>query len=398
MARILFTWELGGGLGHTLSHRALMEALITDGHEIWFAMRNLEQAAKLFEGIEVHCIQAPRNIPDTNNPYETISSYAHLLHNVIFHSIDSIKKTTKEWQQIFARISPDVLIADHSPGALFASRGLPLIRTQIGTGFTIAPNSIEPMPNLRNWLEVDKKILLEEEKQVLGRLNKVAMDINIPVLPYLAELYKADRQYLMTFSELDHITKRNSDEYYGITISGFGEDPLWPEVKGKKIFAYLKPFKTITSLLSTLKTSGLPTLIYYAGKITKDIKGFECESLKIVENTLNISKVAPQCDVAITHAGHGTATELLLAGCPLLLLPLNLEQYMFAERVSAMGAGLSAPLLKPEGMAGKLHLLLSDPAYKLAANAFSSKYSDCDNKKIIADIVEDINSTLKENK
>jgi len=42
MARILFTWELGGGMGHSLCYRPLLNALIAAGHEVWFAMRSLQ--------------------------------------------------------------------------------------------------------------------------------------------------------------------------------------------------------------------------------------------------------------------------------------------------------------------------------------------------------------------
>lgn len=398
MARILFTWELGGGLGHSLYHRPLLEALYAAGHELWFAMRTPEHAEEIFTGIDIHCLQAPQNTHATRQSFETIFSHAHLLHNVIFHSVEDIIKTSKKWQEIFTNIKPDILIADHSPGALFASRGLPFVRAQIGTGFTIPPDDRRPMPNLRSWQTVEIDSLSVDEDALLDCLNNAADKLGIPALPFLADVYKTDKKYLMTFSELDHIRGRSESKYYGINLASYGKTPVWPEAEGQRIFAYLKPFKTLMSLLTTLKRSGLPTLIYYAGKMTAEIKSFECKTLSIIEEPLNISQVAKQCDVAITHAGHATSTEFLLAGCPLLLLPLYLEQYLFSERVQALGAGLAAPLLKPEGMAGKLVLLLTDRRYRTAAKAFASKYQGFDSRQMIANTVEDLASTLKANK
>lgn len=396
MARILFTWELGGGLGHSLHHRPLLEALTAAGYEIWFAMRNLEQAERLFAGLDIHYLPAPVNIHNNKDPVDPVLSHAHLLHNVIFHSVDNMLTTTSSWQEIFAQVKPDLMIADHSPGALFASRGLPFVRMQIGTGFTIPPNDIQPMPNLRNWLVVDNARLAEDEKKVLDRLNKVAEIMNLPALSSLAELYQSDGQYLMTFKELDHMTERSGTQYYGVSQTSYGDAPVWPGRTGKRIFAYLKPFKTLPSLLATLKAVGTPTLIYYAGEMTEELKAFESEGLKFAEQMLDISQVAKQCDVAITHAGHGAAVEFLLAGCPLLLLPLQLEQYLLSLRVQALGAGLTAPFLKPEGMAGKLRLLLTDPAYTLAAEAFSSSYKDFDSREMITRLVEDIHARTNE--
>lgn len=396
MVRILFTWELGGGLGHSLYHRPLLEALTAAGYKIWFAMRDLEQADRLFAGLDIHYLQAPRNTHNNTDPIDPVLSHAQLLHNVIFHDVDNMLTMTRDWQEIFAQVKPDLMIADHSPGALFASRGLPFVRTQIGTGFTIPPNDIQPMPNLRTWLDVDKSRLVEDEKDVLSRMNKVAEIMQLPTLSALAELYRTDDQYLMTFAELDHITGRTGAEYYGISLTRYGDTPVWPDTKGKRIFAYLKPFKTLTSLLATLKSLGLPTLIYYAGEMTAELKAFESAGLRFTGHMLDVSQVARQCDVAITHAGHGAGVEFLLSGCPLLLLPLQLEQYLFSLRVQALGAGLTAPLLRPEGMAEKLRLLLTDPAYTQAAEAFSSRYRNFKSSEMITRLVEDINSRINE--
>ena len=59
MARILFTWELGGGMGHSLCHRPLLNALIAAGHDVWFAMRSVEDAETIFAGMDIHLLQAP---------------------------------------------------------------------------------------------------------------------------------------------------------------------------------------------------------------------------------------------------------------------------------------------------------------------------------------------------
>ena len=62
----------------------------------------------------------------------------------------------------------------------------------------------------------------------------------------------------------------------------------------------------------------------------------------------DIARAASECDFGVCHAGHGTTCELLLKGKPLLLLPMQLEQYLTARRVSEAEAGIFVDQENPE--------------------------------------------------
>ena len=51
MATVLFTWELGGGIGHLVRHRGLIQQLLTDGHRVHFHACDLEKAHQVFDGL-----------------------------------------------------------------------------------------------------------------------------------------------------------------------------------------------------------------------------------------------------------------------------------------------------------------------------------------------------------
>ena len=40
VSTVLFAWELGGGMGHLLPHRALLAALLKKGHTVHVASRD----------------------------------------------------------------------------------------------------------------------------------------------------------------------------------------------------------------------------------------------------------------------------------------------------------------------------------------------------------------------
>jgi len=48
MARVLLTWELGGGSGHIVNLRPFGHGLESAGHKVLAALRDLRKGAKLF--------------------------------------------------------------------------------------------------------------------------------------------------------------------------------------------------------------------------------------------------------------------------------------------------------------------------------------------------------------
>ena len=74
--------------------------------------------------------------------------------------------------------------------------------------------------------------------------------------------------------------------------------------------------------------------------------------------------------------------QMLLAGKPLMCVPLNLEQQMTGDALRRLGSGESAPPRRgePWEWAGraKLEAVLSDPRYAEAARRFADRYAAFD--------------------
>ena len=172
-------------------------------------------------------------------------------------------------------------------------------------------------------------------------------------------------------------------------MNPIGEKPLWPDGKGKKIFAYLKPFPTLPSLLSTLIELKAPTIVYLdrIGEKLKRKFG-SSPTLRFADKLQDMSKIASQCDYAILNAAHHTTTILLLAGKPALHLPLYVEQWLTGHYAANIGAGINEPTLKPDEMAKKLDMLITSDSYTKAAREFSNRYkhmnAENQNEKILA--------------
>ena len=86
------------------------------------------------------------------------------------------------------------------------------------------------------------------------------------------------------------------------------------------------------------------------------------------------------------NATHGTNISVLLGGV-LVLLPIYLEQTLFARTVERLGAGLYANPKRPEEIVERLDTFLGDVQYANAARRFAEHHADYDAELKLAEIV-----------
>lgn len=380
MARILMTWELGGGYGHLAPLLALAMPLKARGHEIAFAARDLKTAAALLDGTGIAVHQAPANLETAQGL--TLHSFPQILLNTCFNDPEQLHARVQAWRKLYAEFKPDLLVSDHSPTALLAARGLNFPKLPIGYGFLVPPD-VTPLPSLRPWLDAVPVDLVKDEARALDMANGVLVRLGVERLKSIAKLYNAPRQPLFTFKELDnYAAERKRGEYWGPLVVSSGKRPQWPAGDGKRIFVYLRTFQTLPALLESLRAAGQPTLIHVPGLAPELRAQYAGGNLGFSEELLDIPSVARECDLAVLHGGHGTLALMLLAGKPLLLLPLHLEMLINTQAAVKLGAALAAPQLKPVGMRQKLERLLQEPAWGEAARRFAERYAKSEVERI----------------
>jgi len=395
LSKILFTWELGEGTGHIMPYVELISRLTAQGHQVHFALRSLHKAYDLFHDSGVIWHQAPLVLPRHVKVIMPIDSYAKILYHAGHDKPGRLSGLFTAWQNLFSLIEPDLIVFDYSPTAMLAARTSRIKTIAIGTGFHLPPR-IRPMSFVDPELGIHQNDdeILSFENRVLETINAALTLTNMEPIARFTDLLEADEIILRTLPELDHYTGRTNASYAGIMKSPPGELPLWPPTPGPKVFAYLKSFETLPALLETLNRKCYPTLIY-GDKIPEEImQRFSSETLNFVQRPLDMEAIGQTADIAICNAGHGSTTELLLSGVPLLLLPLNGEQNLVANNVERLGAGLSAPHLHPLGMEHKLDMLLKEPGYRESAQKFSQSYRGTNVSNLTDNVLDTINALL----
>jgi MGT family glycosyltransferase len=101
--------------------------------------------------------------------------------------------------------------------------------------------------------------------------------------------------------------------------------------------------------------------------------------------------VLPHCSAVITHGGHGTVLKALIAGVPLIVVPLGRDQPDNAGRVVHAGAGIR---LRKNATASALRTAISrvteDPRYRAAARRMAARLaSERDDNLVVNELESD---------
>lgn len=379
MARILMAWELGTGLGHLSTLLALAKPLISAGHDIAFAVRDPGHATPFLESAGVPIFQCPIN-PGVLSGKIQLYSLPQILLSIGYANESALKGRIDAWRSFYKLWNPDIVVCDASPTALLAARSLQIRTVRVGTAFFMPPDT-SPLPPLRPWLKLDHKILIRNETALLNIVNNVMHKYSGSIeLKNAAQIFHSDLSVTLTVKEMDfYAALREPDmKYWGPAPATHGHAVNWPDVTGKRIFVYLRNFSTLPSLLDTLQSSGQNVLLYIPDLPATIRKKFAGGNLRFEDKSLDMMKVLQECDLVVLHGGHGATCAALLAGKPMLLLPIHLEMLLNSRAVARIGAGLVAPQRKPAGMQQKFEQLINTPDFARKASTFSAGYAHLD--------------------
>ena len=123
MAKVLLTWELGGGSGHFVNLRPFACGLEAAGHKVFAALRDLGKGPDLLGGKAVSFLQSPYKADVPRNVVPLARTFADLLHNVGFGDAAELAVRVDAWRGLIDSVAPDLIVFDHSPTALLGRAG-----------------------------------------------------------------------------------------------------------------------------------------------------------------------------------------------------------------------------------------------------------------------------------
>jgi hypothetical protein len=190
---------------------------------------------------------------------------------------------------------------------------------------------------------------------------------------------------------------RESTHYCGAWPAGVGQDAIirWPQGSGPRIYGYLKSFPALEALLKRLATLKLPTVIVGDGIDAALEKRFSSQTLKFLNCPIDAAQAATWCDIALLNATHGMLCAMLLAGKPVLNVPVQFEQRLLSLKVVELRAGVAASGGEPEQAVKALDFVVANRE-RLAAGArrFAERYRDYDANVQVHVLVDRLESLL----
>jgi UDP:flavonoid glycosyltransferase YjiC (YdhE family) len=340
MATIALIWELGSDYGHIGRFLPIAQALRARGHRPVMILRDISRADEMLGPLGLEYLQAPlwlppvKGLPPPINFTETLLLFGFL-------SPAGLLSVARAWRQLLALLKPGLLVFDHAPTALLATRGLKLPRLCTGNSFASPPRQ-NPLPPYRWWEPAPSRArMLDTEARVLDNANSVLRELDAPVLNQVSDLYDVEATMITGVPELDVYGPRAPENYVGaINNVALGLEPKWPGPRPRRMFAYLKPhYAFFEQVVSTLARVDASVLIFAPGVAKQQVSKLQTPHLAFSDRPLHMGFTREQCDLAVCHAG-GMVDVMLGAGRPVLLLPMQMEQTMTSRRVEQHGCGL----------------------------------------------------------
>ncbi len=391
MARVLVCWELGNGLAYIQGITAIGHAIRKSGHEVIFAVRDLSHADRLL-GKHFKYYQAPTTVIPPSQVLQNPMTFADVLINLGYGNPAAVTARVRAWRNLIDLVKPDIVRCAHAPGALLAARGTGIRSLVVGIGFLVPP-AVSPLPMLRSWAKDAKpENMAARERQVLDGMNAGLEAISAPRVASIGALYgETDIRVLYTYPELDDYGPRDDVKYLGNFQPGMGAAPEWPQVTGKRIFAYLDPVKHIDLLLKALAASGQPVLAFLPRAPEELLKQYAVGNLRIAQQPLDVVKTAAACDIGVSHGGHNIAGTFLAAGKPQLMVPNFFPERVTAEKIVALQAGLRSDWDEAE-ISMSLARLMHEAAFAEQARACATKVAHLSMEAAMKGAVADIDT------
>jgi UDP:flavonoid glycosyltransferase YjiC (YdhE family) len=391
MASILYAWEFGNAYGHIGAFLPLAQRLRERAHTVGFALAQTEAAHSLLGAAGFTWMQSPvvRELALNRPPL----SYADILIRFGYANVETLLGSVVAWRELIRLTGAHLILPDHAPTAILAARTLSVPILTYSYGFCVPP-PVTPTPNMRPWIDIDPAPLHEAENIALRTMNQTLQHFGRPPLGAVAELFHVAEPSLMTFPELDHyVEQRGPTTYWGSLVSSLsGEQPCWPEHSGPRLFAYLRPdVRHAEATLNAIRQLGFPCLAVFPGAPAELRHRFQGTNIVLSDKPFDTEALLAGAEIGITYGGHGLSVALLRAGKPLLVLPGQLEQFMLARRIEAIGAGILVDPERPaDDIIHKIGRLAHDPSYARNARAFATKYAGFNQETILTNLIRRI--------
>jgi hypothetical protein len=336
MARILFAWELGGGIGYVDRLARVATALEAEGHEPVFVVRDLVSTAGFFANRTWIVMQAPMAVGllHPTQPKFVPGSYADLLAVNNFANAEHLFRLAHAWHMLFLALQPALIVAEYAPVATLAAFGrIPVIA--MGHGY------IMPPPDQREFPIFDPTAQrFAPPEKIVDAVRATQQRLGGPVADSVPAIIGGSRHFVTAFGETDPYAGFRGQPDSGPLDS---IPPPTEPVGQPSFYAYLSAsHPRLGMILQSLVECGLPGAAYVK-RATPEIRQFLDErKVHVFDRPPPLGDVTRGAHVVVHHGGAATLAAAMGAGRPQVLWPEVADQEVSANTIDRLGVSVHA--------------------------------------------------------
>ncbi len=336
MARILFAWELGGGVGYVDRLAQVATALEAEGHEPVFVVRDLVGTAAFFARRTWIVMQAPMAVGllHPTQPSFVPGSYADLLAVNNFANAEHLFRLAHAWHMLFLALQPALIVAEYAPVATLAAYGrVPVIA--MGHGYIMPPPDAQEFP------------IFDPAAQRFAPPEKITEAVRLaqqrlggPVAESVPAIIGGTRHFVTAFAETDpYASFRGQPDAGPLESMPPPSGPNGPP----SFYAYLSAtHPQLRMILQSLVECGLQGAAYVK-RATPEIRQYLGErKVHVFDRPPPLADVTRGAHVVVHHGGAATLAAAMGAGRPQLLWPEVADQEVSASTIDRLGVSVHA--------------------------------------------------------
>lgn len=334
---VLCTWEVGGELGHISRLSAIAKTLEKAGYRVIVALKDLSRAYPFFTGTAITLMQAPVWLPRISMQ-RPIACQADSMLLLGYLEPDPLECQLLAWRALVGALQPDLLLFDYSPTAMLALREYAIPKVAVGTGFA------EPAPGspMVDWRPVPQGdgLVARQEQRVLEVINQVLRRRGEKILACLTDLFNADLTLIGNLRELDFYPQRPATRYCLAASPAAGGHMEFSAGDKLRLVAYLKPaYPGFNQVLAALTHVDAEVIAICPTAPAGSLEKWQRSGVQFTRNIVNLPALLAQADLFVGHGNAGSVRESLVAGAPVLVLPVQLEQLLAGKKLQALQVG-----------------------------------------------------------
>lgn len=410
MPKLLFTWEYGADLGHVSNFLPIAKHIAVQGWNVEFVIpsrvRGYERAKQLVEQNSFPCFDAPGSAVG-EEVRTAINGHAQMLETLIgLRSTQEVSFFIRAWTQLLEQHRPDIVVGDYSVLSLIAARDLGIPTVSLDQGWFVPElNDDAPSVNFnqlfqslrrsdrRFYDESQASEIAQSEQRVLTRVNRALGNGKLDVIDTFNDVYRSDLILRTNFAELSPIPHRDSSVFVG-QLAPQSKAPVveWPNssIERAKVFVYLKAGSPVLEhIIEVLKESDYSVVCFISGVSSAYATAQSTDSFRMLSSAVNVPYLLEAANLVISNAGAGLTAQALLAGVPLVTVPLWTEQRLNANRIFDLYAGeiIDYQYSKSE-VCAVIEKVLGNQVYLARARAFKISHHYADEADIARKILD----------